>query len=208
MKNFDNSFLDVNTKLIAGVDEAGRGPLAGPVVAAAVIFDKDTFIEGVNDSKQLTPNIREELYAEITNKALCYGVGIVDHLEIDRINILNASLLAMKTAVNKLTVSPDIILIDGNKTFYSTIPTKPIIKGDSKSFAISAASIIAKVTRDRLMIEASKKYPGYAWETNKGYATKEHITAIKKIGCCSLHRKTFLSRIIPPKVQLTMAGDE
>ena len=204
MKNFDNAFLDKNIKLIAGVDEAGRGPLAGPVVAAAVMFDDKTFIKEVNDSKQLKENVRERLFDEIREKALCYGVGIVDHLEIDRINILNASLLAMKMAVNELAVKPDLVLIDGNKTFYSSIPAKPIVKGDAKSFAIAAASIIAKVTRDRLMVEAAKEFPGYSWEKNKGYGTKEHVLAIKKIGYCSLHRRSFLGKIISSDMQLTV----
>jgi len=196
MNKFDISFLNENIKLIAGVDEAGRGPLAGPVVAAAVIFDEKSIIRGVKDSKILDEPTRDKLYKRITERAVCFGVGIVDHTEIDRINILNASLLAMKKAVSRLTVNPDLILVDGNKVFYSRTLIKPIIKGDALSFSISAASIIAKVTRDKIMKEAAKKFPGYSWETNKGYGTAEHVKAIRKLGHCELHRKTFLRNIL------------
>ncbi len=196
MKNFDNRYLTKDVKLIAGVDEAGRGPLAGPVVAAAVIFDKNTIIPKVNDSKKISEKKREELYDVILKKALSYGIGIVDHNEIDRINILQASLKAMKKAVKKLKVKPDYILIDGNKSFYTKIPAKPIVKGDSKSFAIAAASIIAKVTRDRVMRRISENFPQYLWYKNKGYATREHIYAIKKYGYTNFHRKTFLKNIL------------
>lgn len=196
MKNFDNSFLTEKIKFIAGVDEAGRGPLAGPVVAAAVIFDKDVCIEGVNDSKKLKEEVREELFDVIIGKCLCYGVGIVSHEEIDRINILQASLLAMKKAVGRLSIRPNFILVDGNKSFYTRTPVKTVIKGDSLSFSIAAASIIAKVTRDRIMRNESEKFPNYLWHQNKGYATREHIEAIWKYGHTPLHRKTFLSRIL------------
>lgn len=196
MKNFDDSFITKKIKLIAGVDEAGRGPLAGPVVAAAVIFDKKTFIPRVNDSKKLSAKVREELFDEIYEKALSVGIGIVDHKKIDRINILMATLSAMKQAVDQLNPTPDLILIDGNKSFYSEITTQTIIKGDSKSFAIAAGSIIAKVTRDRMMIKAAEKYPEYHWHTNKGYGTKKHIAAIQKFGYTPLHRKSFLSNIL------------
>ncbi len=196
MKSFDNKFLSHSIQTIAGVDEAGRGPLAGPVVAATVIFDNDFFIKEVNDSKKLTEKAREEIFPEIINNAKAYGIGIVWQNEIDRINILQATLKAMKIAVSNLSVKPDLVLIDGNKTFFSEIETKPIIKGDSKSFAIAAASIIAKVTRDRFMIEASDKFPEYGWKRNKGYGTKEHILAIKKYGITQYHRKSFLGRIL------------
>lgn len=195
LKKFDNSFLTGDICSISGVDEAGRGPLAGPVVAAAVIFDKDFFIEGVNDSKKLSKKKRDELYTKIISSALSYGVGIIDNEEIDRINILQASLKAMKIAVGKLTAKPDLILIDGNKSFHSEIKTKTIVKGDSKSFAIAAASIIAKVTRDEMMVEASKKYPQYQWHQNKGYPTKIHREAVIKHGPTPLHRKTFLKNL-------------
>lgn len=197
MKKFDNSYLRDSVKRIAGVDEAGRGPLAGPVVAAAVMFDNDYIIEGVNDSKKLSEKKRESLYELIINGSLAYGIGIVDHNQIDKINILQASLKAMKLAVDQLKTRPDLVLIDGNKTFYSEIEAEAIVKGDSKSFAIAAASIIAKVTRDRIMYEASRVYPQYLWDKNKGYATREHIEAIQKYGPTNLHRKTFLSNILP-----------
>lgn len=197
MKKFDNSYLRDSVKRIAGVDEAGRGPLAGPVVAAAVMFENDYIIEGVNDSKKLSEKKRESLYELIINGSLAYGIGIVDHNQIDKINILQASLKAMKLAVDQLKTKPDLVLIDGNKTFYSEIEAEAIVKGDSKSFAIAAASIIAKVTRDRIMYEASRVYPQYLWNKNKGYATREHIEAIQKYGPTNLHRKTFLSNILP-----------
>ena len=196
MKNFDLTYINKTVKLLAGVDEAGRGPLAGPVVAAAVIFDKGTIIPGINDSKKLSEKKREALFDEINNKALAVGVDVVDHHEIDKINILQATLKAMSHAVKSLNVTPDLILIDGNKAFHSNIPTKTIVKGDQKSFSIAAASIVAKVTRDRMMVEYSEKYPGYLWHQNKGYATKAHIAAIKKFGYTPLHRKSFLSKIL------------
>ncbi len=196
MKKFDNKFLTDEIKLIAGVDEAGRGPLAGPVVAAAVIFDPGFYLDEVNDSKQLSPRLRESVFPKILDNAISYGIGIVDNLEIDEINILQASLKAMKIAVSKLQYEPDLVLIDGNKSFFSELNTKTVVKGDSKSFAIAAASIIAKVTRDRLMIKASKKFPEYGWEKNKGYGTKQHISAIQKHGITPLHRKSFLSNIL------------
>jgi ribonuclease HII len=196
MKNFDNSFLTKKIKLIAGTDEAGRGPLAGPVVAAAVIFKPDVYIEGVNDSKQLTETEREELYPLILEKALAYAVCSVSQGEIDRINILRASLYALLTSVKRLKVRPDLILVDGNKTFSYSIPSLPVVKGDSKSFAIASASIIAKVTRDRIMKRLCPRFPYYMWSKNKGYATPEHIEAIKAHGACCLHRKTFLRKIL------------
>ncbi len=200
LKQFDIKFLDDNIKVIAGVDEVGRGPLAGPVVAAAVVFDKYTFIEYVNDSKKIKEAERIRLAELIKSKALSYGYGIVNQNVIDKINILQATLKAMKIAVSKLSIKPNLILIDGNKSFISEIPTKTIIKGDSKSFSIAAASILAKVKRDELMKSKAKEYPHYGWERNKGYGTIEHINAIKKFGITSLHRKTFLRKIIPPEI--------
>ena len=199
MKYFDNSFLKDGIKFIAGVDEAGRGPLAGPVVSASVIFDESTVISGVNDSKKLSEKEREFLFPEIISKSLSYSVALVSHGKIDAINILQASLLSMKTAVSRLNKKPDLILIDGNKIFTSEIPALAIIKGDSKSFSIAAASIIAKVTRDRIMKRMDKYYPQYLWSKNKGYGTKEHINAIKLYGESPFHRKTFLLKILSGK---------
>ena len=196
MKAFDKKFFNNKIKYLAGVDEAGRGPLAGPVVAAAVIFGKNIFIKGVNDSKQLSENQREELFDKITSKALTYSVSVINHNIIDEINILNASLTAMKNAVDSLVIKPDIVLVDGNRKFISEIPVVPIIKGDAKSFAIAAASILAKVTRDRIMKNLAVDYPEYFWEQNKGYPTKQHREIIKRIGPCKLHRKTFLKNLL------------
>jgi ribonuclease HII len=201
MKNFDNSFLSDKIKLIAGVDEVGRGPLAGPVISAAVIFNEYTFLEGVNDSKKLTEKERENLFPLIIEKAAAYAVASVSHGQIDRINILQASLRSMSIAVKRLKISPDLILVDGNKTFNCAVPTIPIVKGDSKSFSIAAASIVAKVVRDRLMKRLSKYYPEYLWEKNKGYPTKDHIQAIKLYGICPLHRKSFLRKILSENIQ-------
>lgn len=196
MKTFDDSYRINGIKLIAGVDEAGRGPLAGPVVAASVIFSPDDYIEGVNDSKQLTESQREYFYSLIIDKAISYSFSVVSHSVIDEINILQASLRAMKEAVQRLSIQPELILIDGNKVFNSQMNTKAIVKGDGKSFSIAAASIIAKVTRDKIMRQLDEEYPGYLWAKNKGYATKEHISAIKKIGITPFHRMSFLKNIL------------
>ncbi len=196
MKNFDNSFLKRRIKYIAGADEVGRGPLAGPVVAASVIFLPDVYIEGVNDSKQLTEDEREELAPLIVEKSLACSVAAVSHFQIDKINILQASLLAMSISVSRLKTKPHLILVDGNKTFSSSIPAIPIIKGDSQSFAIAAASILAKVARDRVMKRMCPRFPQYLWSKNKGYATHEHIEAIKAFGPSLFHRRTFLHRIL------------
>jgi ribonuclease HII len=199
MKNFDNSFLNDNIKLIAGTDEAGRGPLAGPVVAASVIFSPDVFIDGVNDSKRLSAKKREMLFEEIVKYSLAYGISVVSHIKIDEINILNASLLAMLKSVKNLKIKPDLILVDGNKSFRYDVEIKTVVKGDSKSFCIASASIIAKVSRDRIMKLLSHQYPEYNWGNNKGYPTKQHIETIKLIGVSPLHRKTFLRNIITDK---------
>jgi len=201
MKNFDNSFLNDNIKLIAGTDEAGRGPLAGPVVAASVIFSPDVYIEGVNDSKQLSAKKREILFEEIIKDSLAFGVAAVSHGKIDEINILNASLLAMLNSVTRLKVIPDLILVDGNKSFSYDAQIETVVKGDSKSFCIAAASILAKVTRDKIMKRLSLHYPEYNWEKNKGYPTQQHIEIIKLIGVSPLHRKTFLRNIITDKCE-------
>ncbi len=201
LKNFDNKHVSGKIKVLAGVDEAGRGPLAGPVVAAAVIFDRKTFHKEINDSKKLSEYKREELFGWIVENCKSYGVGIIDHKEIDEINILQATLKAMKSAVEQLQRKPNLVLIDGNKSFHSALKTKTVVKGDAKSFSIAAASIIAKVTRDRIMREASNKFPEYCWAKNKGYGTRAHRDAIKKFGASPFHRKTFLSRVLAEKNQ-------
>lgn len=201
LRKFDNSFISRKVKLLAGVDEAGRGPIAGPVVAAAVIFDRNKFHNKINDSKKLSETTREELFSWIVENSITYGIGIIDHKEIDKTNILQASLKAMKIAVSQLKPKPQLCLIDGNKTFNSDLKTITVIKGDSKSFSIAAASIIAKVTRDRIMKELSKNHPQYSWDRNKGYATSTHIKAVKIHGISELHRITFLSRILNEEKQ-------
>ncbi|MBW1897628.1 MAG: ribonuclease HII [Deltaproteobacteria bacterium] len=176
---------------IAGVDEAGRGPLAGPVVSAAVILPNSFPTSGITDSKKLTPQKRELLFHVISRHALAIGVGVVDSEEIDRINILQASLLSMKMSVDNLNPLPDCLLIDGIFKISSDLPQEAIKKGDSLSISISAASIIAKVTRDRLMEKYHMQYPLFAFNKNKGYPTKAHKEAIRRHGCCPIHRKTF-----------------
>jgi ribonuclease HII len=179
------------TGYLCGVDEAGRGPLAGPVVAAAVIFSDDVFIDGVFDSKMLTVKKREELYREIIHSALCYGVGVVDNKEIDELNILQATALAMDIAVSKLRVKPDLILADGKFYVNEKINVRNLVRGDSLSFSIAAASIIAKVTRDRLMKSYQRKFPGYSFSVHKGYGTKKHVEEIKQFGFSEIHRRSF-----------------
>jgi ribonuclease HII len=195
MKNFDNKYSLNGKKILAGTDEAGRGPLAGPVVAAAVILPKDFYDERINDSKKLSAKLREELFKVICKNALVYSYTSISHTKIDEINILKASLLAMKTSIEKLKIQPDIILVDGNRPFNYDAEVITIVKGDSKSLSIASASIIAKVVRDRIMMRLAKKYPNYGWNTNKGYPTTEHIQAVLKYGPCKLHRTTFLKKI-------------
>jgi ribonuclease HII len=178
-------------ELIAGVDEAGRGPLAGPVVAGAVIFKQGTIIEDVDDSKKLSEKTRERLFYEIRSKALTYGIGMISNIRIDEINILRATFEAMKRAVGRLGITPDHILVDGRDAPFDTKDQTAIIKGDSLSYSIAAASILAKVTRDKLMNFYHRIYPEYNFLENKGYATPEHIEAIKKYGRCPIHRKSF-----------------
>ena len=177
--------------LIAGIDEAGRGPLAGPVVASAVILPKGICIPFIDDSKRLSEKKREQLYDVISKEAINIGIGIVDEKKIDEINILQAAIMAMKIAVGKLSIMPDFILSDAVSLADLKIPQKAIIKGDSKSISIAAASIIAKVTRDRLMYEYHKKYPAYNFISNKGYGTAEHLEMLRKHGPCEIHRRTF-----------------
>ncbi|OGS22482.1 MAG: ribonuclease HII [Elusimicrobia bacterium RIFOXYA2_FULL_39_19] len=188
---FDKKYYK-NFKYIAGVDEAGRGPLAGPVVASAVILPKNIHIKGINDSKTLTEAKRKEIFKLIQQKSVSIGIGICSHKTIDRINIFNATYLAMKKAVKKLKINPDLVLIDGP----FTIPKlknkqKPIIKGDTKSACVAAASIIAKVTRDNIMYKMHTSYPQYGFNVHKGYPTKAHKEAIKKYGLTKIHRLTF-----------------
>ncbi len=181
---------------ICGVDEAGRGPLCGPVAAAAVIMPRDSFIDGVNDSKKLTEKKREALYEEIVKQAIAYHVCLIDNEEIDRINILNATLKAMEGAINGLTTKADFALIDGNQNRGITTPSKTIVKGDSKSYSIACASILAKVTRDRLLEKYDALYPEYGFSKHKGYGTKAHYEAILKYGITPIHRRTFLKKIL------------
>ena len=193
---FERAAYDSGIKYIAGIDEAGRGPLAGPVVAAAVILPKDVFIENLKDSKKLTPSQRERLYDEILEKAISYGIGMVDERCIDKINILNATKLAMKKAVKKLLPVPDILFIDAVTLDNMNIKQRAIEKGDNLSISIAAASILAKVTRDRMIEEMDAVYPVYGFAKHKGYGTKEHIEAIKKYGVCPLHRISFVEKFI------------
>lgn len=181
---------------ICGIDEVGRGPFAGPVVAAAVILPKDCDILYLNDSKKVSEKKRETLYKEIYEKAVAIGIGMVSEKVIDEINILNATYEAMRVAIKKLSVTPDLLLNDAVTIPGVEIPQVPIIKGDAKSASIAAASIVAKVTRDHMMVEYDKIYPGYAFAKNKGYGTKAHIDGIKKQGICEIHRRTFVKKYI------------
>jgi len=199
MYTHEKQYYTSGIEYIAGVDEAGRGPLAGPVVAAAVILPKDLLIEGVDDSKKLTESRREALFYDITQKCISYGVGIIDEKYIDKHNILNATKAAMLEAISKLSVNPQVVLIDAvelSELNNHGIQYNPIVKGDQKSIAIAAASIIAKVTRDKLMYEYDKEYPCYNFKKHKGYGTKEHILAIKKYGICPIHRLSFTKKFI------------
>ena len=197
MFNFDLEYAENGTKLVAGVDEAGRGPLAGPVCVAAVIMPlhPEKIIAGVNDSKKLTEKKREALFDEIINTALAYKIELVSEKDIDSVNILNATKQGMKQAICGLNVHPDVVLIDAVKL---DVPfnTESIIKGDAKSYNIAAASILAKVTRDRLMLELDKKYPEYNFKKHKGYGTKEHIENLKKYGKCEIHRNSFIKNFV------------
>ena len=194
MPNFEyeNKIYEKGYTTVCGCDEAGRGPLCGPVVAAAVILPNDTVIEGLDDSKKLTEKKREKLFEIIKEKAVAYAIAEASPEEIDEINILNASMLAMRRAVEKLEVKADFALIDGNCSRGFDIPTETVVKGDSKSYSIAAASILAKVTRDRGCAELDKEYPMYGIAKHKGYPTKDHMEAVRKYGPSPIHRKSFL----------------
>ena len=197
LKEFENKLYQSGTKLIAGIDEAGRGPLAGPVVVGLVIMKPDSFIEGINDSKKVSEKKREILYEKIIEEAVDWSVGIVDQKEIDEINILNATKKAIKNAIMDLKVKPERIVVDALEHIDTCgIPYTSIIKGDAKIYSISAASIIAKVTRDRIMKEYDEVYPEYGFSGHKGYGTAKHIQAIKEFGPCALHRQSFIKNFI------------
>lgn len=181
-------------QVICGVDEAGRGPLAGPVCAAAVILPEGLELPGLTDSKKLTDKKRRELFPLIQEQAVAYGIGMASQQEIDEINILQATFLAMKRALAQLTVQPDLALIDGNRETDFGLPVKTVVKGDSLSANIAAASILAKVTRDNLMLEMAKTYPQYGFDVHKGYGTKAHYAALREFGPCEIHRMTFLKK--------------
>lgn len=197
LKKQENELRKKGFNFICGIDEAGRGPLAGPVVVASVIMPEDSMIEGVNDSKKVSEKKREKIYDQIIEEAISYGVGIIGQDEIDEINILNATKKGLTMSLQELTQKPDLILVDA-LTHIDTlgIPYDSIIKGDAKCYSISAASIIAKVTRDRIMREWDKVYPEYGFEKHKGYGTAAHIAAIKEYGLCPIHRKSFTTHFI------------
>lgn len=193
MLEIENELHAKGYKFIAGVDEAGRGPLAGPVCAAAVILPEGVSIEGINDSKKLSEKKREKLFDVICETALAYSIQFVEPNVIDDINIRQATSLAMHNAVDGLSVEADYVIIDGNDRIAYDIPYEYVIKGDAKSQSIAAASILAKVSRDRLMVELDEKYPGYGFAKHKGYGTKDHMESIRKYGVSSVHRKSFMT---------------
>ena len=196
---FENDAWQQGYTVVAGIDEAGRGPVAGPVTAAAVILPRETQVQGLNDSKLLKPAVRESLAGILQNSPnIISAVESVSPAEIDQLNILQATYLAMERALNSLAKQPDFVLVDGNSLPRINIPAKAVVKGDCRSANIAAASILAKVTRDRMMDEAAADYPGYGFDKHKGYATADHIAALEQLGPCSLHRRSFspVSRII------------
>lgn len=199
MWEIEDTLYASGMKTICGVDEAGRGPLAGPVCAAAVILPPHLEIPGLNDSKKLTDKRRRELFPLILEQALAYGIAFADHEEVDRINILQATYLAMERALSQLAVKPDIALIDGNRAKNFGLPVQTVVHGDSLSANIAASSILAKVTRDDLMLEMAKDYPQYGFEVHKGYGTKAHYEAILQHGPCPIHRMTFLKKLYGTK---------
>ena len=191
---FEHQCYDEGFEIVCGVDEAGRGPLAGPVCAAAVILPRDLEIEGLNDSKKLSDKRRRALFEQITAQAVSYGIAFATEQEIDEINILQATFLAMRRAMERLTVRPSIALIDGNRETDFGLPVRTIVKGDSLSANIAAASILAKVTRDDFMMQQAELYPQYGFDVHKGYGTRAHYDALRQYGPCPIHRKTFLKK--------------
>lgn len=191
-KQFENQLYDLGYNLVGGVDEVGRGPLAGPVVCAAVILPKDCCIIGIDDSKKLSEKQRENLYDQIIENAVAYNIEYVYEDVIDQINILNATKQCMASAINNLSVKPDIMLIDAVSNLNINCESKSIVHGDALSYSIGAASILAKVSRDRFMVEMDSKYPEYGFAKNKGYGTKQHMDALREIGPCKIHRQSFL----------------
>lgn len=191
MYKIENQLLKAGYEIIAGIDEAGRGPLAGPVLAAAAVVPPELFIEGLNDSKKLSPKKREKIYQHMLELKIPYGLGQASVEEIDQINILNASRLAMKRAVKNLPVMPDYLLIDGNSWSGISIPHQGVVGGDARSLSIAAASIFAKVTRDRIMVKLDKLFPGYGLAKHKGYPTVEHFAALAQLGPSNIHRRSF-----------------
>lgn len=196
---FENKYLEAGYQNICGVDEAGRGPLAGPVCAAAVILPVNIEIPGLNDSKKLTDKKRRELFPVICENAIAYSIAFADHKEIDEINILQATYLTMERAINNLSVKADFALIDGNRAKDFGIPVETVVGGDGRSASIAAASILAKVTRDDYMLEMAENYPQYGFEIHKGYGTKAHYSALTEFGPCPIHRMTFLRKFYGEK---------
>ena len=197
LKQHEDELRKKGFKTICGIDEAGRGPLAGPVVVASVIMPEDSMIEGINDSKKISEKKREKLYDQIIDEAISYGISIIGQEEIDEINILNATKKGLTNSLKELKVNPDLIIVDALSHIDTLgIPYESIIKGDAKCYSISAASILAKVTRDRIMREWATIYPQYGFEQHKGYGTAKHISAIKEYGACPIHRKTFIKNFI------------
>lgn len=191
MLSFERELWEKDIRYVAGLDEAGRGPLAGPVVAAAVIFSKNAYIPMIDDSKRLSVEVREFLYDVILQEALDFGIGMAEVSEIDEINIYQASFLAMKRALDTLKIEPEFLLVDGRAFPHDSIPFTAIVKGDSQCFSIASASIIAKVTRDKIMYEYDTKFPHYGFARHKGYPTRAHLDAIEKYGFCKIHRQSF-----------------
>lgn len=195
MWEIEQGYFAEGVQIICGVDEAGRGPLAGPVCAAAVILPANADIPGLNDSKKLSDKRRRELYPVIMEQAIAYGIAFADHKEIDEINILQATYLAMERAISQLSVKPELALIDGNRAKDFGIPVKTVVHGDSLSASVAAASILAKVTRDDLMLKMAEEYPQYGFEVHKGYGTKAHYQALAERGPSPIHRMTFLKKL-------------